>query len=97
VQAVVIPISDDQLHYAEGIAAQLRAGGFRVEVDGRRERMQYKIHEAQEQKVPYMLVVGKKEVAAGTASLRERSEGDLGPLPIDEVVRRMSERVAAWK
>jgi threonyl-tRNA synthetase len=97
VQAVVIPIADRHLAYAEEVAARLRQGGLRVEVDGRRERMNYKIHEAQGQKIPYMLVVGDKEAAAGTASLRERAAGDLGPVAVDEVVRQMAERVAAWQ
>jgi threonyl-tRNA synthetase len=97
IQAVVIPIADRHLPYAESVAARLRGAGFRTEVDARRERMNYKIHEAQEQKIPYMLVVGDKEAAAESAALRERQEGDLGPLPIDEIVLRMGERVAAWK
>ena len=59
--------------------------------------MNYKIHEAQGQKIPYMLVVGDKEAAAGTASLRERSAGDLGPVGVGDIVRQMAERVATWQ
>ncbi len=97
VQAVVIPIADRHVPYAESVASQLQQAGFRVEVDARRERMNYKIHEAQEQKVPYMLVVGDKEAATQSAALRERSEGDLGPMPVAEIIQRMAERVAAWQ
>jgi len=64
------------------VAAQLRAAGFRVELDARNEKLQAKIRDAQLQKIPFMLVCGKKEEAAGTVSVRSRSRGDLGPQPL---------------
>jgi len=84
VQAVLIPISDRHYEYADQVKAQLGAAGLRVEVDRRGERMQAKIRDAQLQKVPYMLIVGDKEVAAEAVGVRSRDRGDLGPLPVTE-------------
>ncbi len=78
VQAIVLPIADRHLEYAERVRAELAAGGLRVALDGRVEKIGYKIREAQLQKVPYMLVVGDREVAEGTVSVRTRAGGDLG-------------------
>ena len=80
VQVVVIPIADRHLEYAAQVARELRGAGFRVEVDSRRERMQAKIREAQAQQVPYMLVVGDRDLQGGTVSVRERGAGDLGAM-----------------
>lgn len=90
VQAVVIPIADRHLEYAESVAAQLRAAGLRVEVDGRSERMNAKVRDAQMQKIPYMLVVGDKEAEANTVSLRLRTNENLGAVPLAEFVATAS-------
>jgi threonyl-tRNA synthetase len=95
VQAVVIPIADRHNDYAGTVAGRLRAAGLRAEVDARSERMQHKIRDAQVQKVPYMLVVGDREAAAGTVNVRLRGGDNLGPLPLDDVRARMLEEVAA--
>ena len=95
VQAVVIPIADRHLEYAEQVRARLSSAGLRVEVDGRNERMNAKLRDAQLQKVPYMLVVGDKETEAGTAALRLRSGEDLGPTPLDDIVARLQEEAQA--
>ena len=87
VQAVVIPIADRHAEYAESVAATLRAEGIRVEVDGRSERMQHKIRDAQMQKTPYMLVVGDREADAGAAAVRLRDGTDLKAQPLAEVIR----------
>jgi threonyl-tRNA synthetase len=79
VQAVVVPVAERHHDYGRAVAEKLRARGVRVQVDDRSEKMGYKIREAQVQKVPYMLVVGDKEVGAGTVSVRHRQAGDLGP------------------
>ncbi|MBM3458471.1 MAG: threonine--tRNA ligase, partial [Armatimonadetes bacterium] len=84
VQAVVIPIADRHAEYASAVQADLSQSGLRVEVDRRAERMQAKIRDAQLQKVPYMLVVGDKEAAAGAVAVRSRDRGDLGPRPLGE-------------
>jgi len=89
VQAIVIPIADRHLVYAQEVAQQLREAGLRVEVDGRPERMQAKIRDAQLQKIPYMLVVGDREMREGAASVRLRSGQDLGPLPLTDIVTRL--------
>ncbi len=92
VQAVVVPIADRHAGYAESIAAELRTAGFRVEVDTRREKMQAKIRDAQTQQVPYMLVVGDRDQQGGTVSVRERRDGDLGAMPVADLVRTLAER-----
>ncbi len=78
VQTVVLPITDHQAEYAEQVASQLRQRGMRVEVDARGEKIGFKIREAQLQKVPYMLVVGRREVDSGTVSVRHRKRGNTG-------------------
>ncbi|MGE5618917.1 MAG: threonine--tRNA ligase [Sphingomonadaceae bacterium] len=95
VQAVVIPIADRHLDYARHAAQQLKAAGLRVEVDGRREKVNFKIREAQVQKVPYMLVVGDREVESGSLAVRSRSRGDLGPKPLSEIQQMLLAQVAA--
>jgi threonyl-tRNA synthetase len=84
VQAVIIPISDRHLDYAQSVSARLAAKGLRVEVYAENEPMRVKIAKAQQQKVPYMLVVGDREAESGTVGVRERTEGDVGAKSIDE-------------
>jgi threonyl-tRNA synthetase len=83
VQAVVLPIVDRHLDYARQVRDRLASAGLRVEVDERREKIGYKIREAQLQKIPYMLVAGDREVADGTVSVRSRLAGDLGSRAVD--------------
>jgi threonyl-tRNA synthetase len=94
VQAVVIPVAERHQEYARSVADILKARGVRVTVDERAEKMNYKIREAQVQKVPYMLVVGDKEVEAKNASVRHRQAGDLGPMAIETVAEKIT-RLAA--
>jgi threonyl-tRNA synthetase len=84
VQAVVLPIADRHAEYAGRVREQLAAAGLRVELDRRQEKIGYKIREAQLQKIPYMLVVGDKEVENGTVAVRSRAGGDLGAQPLEE-------------
>jgi threonyl-tRNA synthetase len=86
VQAMMIPVADRHIPYAREVAEKLKAQGFRVEVDERGERMQAKIRDAQLQKIPYMLVVGDKDQAAGAVSVRLRSGEDLKAKTLDEFV-----------
>jgi threonyl-tRNA synthetase len=79
VQATVIPVTEKHQGYAREVGEALRARGVRVHVDDRNEKLGYRIREAQVQKVPYMLVVGDKEVEARNVSVRHRQAGDLGP------------------
>ena len=84
VQVMIIPIADRHVDYARKVEAELKADGLRVQIDARSERMNSKIREAQMQKIPYMLVVGDKEVAEEAVSIRLRSGEDLGRNPLAE-------------
>ena len=88
VQASIIPVTDRQAEPAQTVAEHLRRRGLRVEVDLSSERMQAKIRAAQLQKVPWMLVIGKREVEAGTVSVRIRSGVDLGAMPVEDFLER---------
>jgi len=83
VQAVLIPIADRHFDYAQKVAESLKSEGLRVEVDTRGERMNAKIRDAQNQKIPYMLVIGDREVEAETVSVRLRSEENLGAMSLE--------------
>ena len=93
VQAVVIPITDRQRTYALEIKDMLRNGKVRVEMDDRNEKVGYKIREAQVQKIPYMLVVGDKEVAARSVAVRHREQGDLGTVPLESFLAKIKEEI----
>lgn len=95
VQAVIIPIADRHVSYAREIEADLKSGGVRALVDDRSERMNLKIREAQLGKAPYMLVVGDKEMASSSASLRLRSGEDLGSQAVAAVRSRIQSAIEA--
>ncbi|MGK2965843.1 MAG: threonine--tRNA ligase [Tepidiformaceae bacterium] len=88
-QAVVVPIADRHIPYAEEVAAALKEHRLRARVDSRNERMNSKIRDAQLKKVPYILVVGDREAEARAAAVRVRGGGDLGAMPLDEIVARL--------
>ena len=94
VQAVVIPIADRHVEYAQKTVDDLRAAGLRAEIDDRGERMQAKIRDAQLQKVSYMLITGNREQEAGTVAVRQRDGSDLGALPLFQVIDRLKDEVA---
>ena len=83
VQVKVLPVTDRAAEYAAQISRSLEAQNFRVEVDGRNEKIGKKIREAQLEKIPYMLVVGDRDMEAGTVSVRHRAEGDLGAMSLE--------------
>jgi threonyl-tRNA synthetase len=89
IQVVIIPIADRHLSYAHRLADELRENGIRVQVDDRSERMNLKIREAQLAKIPYMFVIGEKEVDAGKISLRLRNGEDLGVLTLSQFMDRV--------
>ncbi|MBI4456566.1 MAG: threonine--tRNA ligase [Acidobacteria bacterium] len=95
VQVVLIPISEKHHEYANHIHTLLADAGIRTEMDRRNEKMGYKIREAQLQKIPFMLVMGDKEVQTGTVSVRTRSGGDVGPRKIEDLVRSVQHLDAA--
>jgi threonyl-tRNA synthetase len=86
VQAVVMPIADRHAEYARNVRDRLAAAGLRAELDERQEKINYKIREAQLQKVPYMLVIGDREAAESTVSVRSRAGGDQGARPVQAFI-----------
>jgi len=92
-QAMLIPIADRHVEFANQTAARLRAAGMRVEVDARSDRMNAKIRDAQNQKIPYMLVVGDKEVEQGAVALRLRNGENPGALLVDDFLAKVNEDI----
>jgi len=92
VQAIILPISDKYLDYAASISKELEAGGIRVETDTRAEKIGYKIREARNRRIPYLLVVGEKEEADKTVSLRSR-EGDEGAVSVSDFAQRVVKEI----
>ena len=90
VQFQIIPISDKQLPAAQKLADDLAARGFRAVLDSRPEKMGAKIRDAQHQKIPYMLILGGREVENNTVAVRHRTEGDLGAMPLSSLLSRVS-------
>ena len=93
VQVKVLPISEHQYEYARQVMQRLEAAGIRAEFDDRNEKIGYKIREAQLEKVPYMLVVGDKEVQNRTVSVRSRREGDKGAMPLEDMIKVLLKEV----
>ena len=93
VQIKVLPISEHQHAYAKEVANKLTAAGFRLELDDRNEKIGYKIREAQLEKVPFMLILGDKEIESGAVAVRSRSEGDLGAMSLDDLIAKLSQMV----
>lgn len=91
VQVTVLPITDRTQDYARDVAGRLTAAGFRVETDTRSEKIGYKIREAQLQKVPYMLVLGDKEMEEGIVTVRRRGDGDLGAMTLEALLAKIHE------
>ncbi len=85
-QIRILPIADRHHEYAKSVCEKYSAMGFRVSVDDRSEKIGYKIREAQLAKIPYMLLVGDKEIEDGTVSVRKRGEGDIGAKNVDEFI-----------
>ena len=94
VQAVVIAITDKQAEYAQRVTRRLVEAGYRVEADLRREKMGLKIREAERAKVPYMLVVGDREVQDGTLSVRTRGGANIGTMPVEAFLEFLKKDVA---
>lgn len=97
VQVKILPITDNQHDYAYEVKEKLQTKGIRVEVDDRNEKTGYKIREAQLQKIPYMLIVGEKEVEANTVSIRSREDGDIGVKTVEDFVKEILDEVEKKK
>lgn len=91
VQAAVVPITDNQLEYAKEINAKLKAAKFRTELDDRSEKVGYKIRDWETKKVPYMIVLGDKEMQAGNITVRAHKKGDLGKFELDAFIASLLE------
>lgn len=96
-QIRILPISDRLHNEAQNVKDILKNAGFRVTIDTRSEKVGYKIREAQLKKIPYMLVIGDKEVETGTLSIRSRSEGDLGAMTIDDLTKILKKEIKEKK
>ncbi len=90
-QVKILPITDNHQEYAKQLKQQLFQKGIRVELDDRNEKIGYKIREAQLQKVPYMLIVGDKEVEAKTVAIRSREEGDIGTMTVEDFMAKLGQ------
>ncbi|HEX5020164.1 MAG TPA: threonine--tRNA ligase [Candidatus Binatia bacterium] len=94
VQLKILTVTDDQKEYAARVSERLRQDGWRIELDGRNEKLGYKIREAQLAKIPYSVVIGDKEVAAETVAPRRRGGETLAPLPLRDFVEQLRAEVA---
>jgi threonyl-tRNA synthetase len=92
-QVRLMPIGDDQVDYAKGIAAELEKLGMRVTVDARNEKIGYKIRAAQMEKIPFMLVIGEKEAADNAVSVRSRKKGDMGVMSTADFIAFAKQQV----
>ena len=92
-QVKILPITDSQQEYAKEVKNKLHKIGIRVQLDDRNEKVGYKIREAQLEKVPYMLVIGAKEVEEGLVAIRSRENGDMGTMKVDEFIGKIKEEV----
>ena len=93
IQVKILPITDAHLDYANKVKEELEKIGARVEVDSRNEKIGYKIREAQLEKVPYMLVVGQKEIENNEVGVRSRTDGDVGAIGLQEFVNKVIEEI----
>lgn len=96
VQVKVMPISDNQLDYAKSVVEKLQEAGIRVELDDRQEKIGYKIREAQLQKIPYMLILGEKEVESKNVGVRSRKDGDIGAMEIGEFIEKIKDEIRKY-
>ncbi|MCI8649379.1 MAG: threonine--tRNA ligase [Anaerotruncus sp.] len=94
VQVKVLPVTDDHIAYAQQVADKLTAAGLRVEMDSRNEKVGYRVREAQLQKIPYMLVIGDKEIEADSVAVRSRKDGDKGVVKVDDFLAAAVKEVA---
>ena len=97
IQVKILTISDSQIEYAENVKKQFEKFGIRVELDSREEKIGYKIREAQLQKVPYMIVIGKKEVEENCIGVRSRKEGELGQMKLDDFIAKIEKEIKEFE
>jgi len=97
VQVVVMPLTDSERGYGEEVVKRLLGEGIRAELDDRNEKIGHKIREAELQKVPYMLILGKREVQGGKVAVRQRGKGDLGQFDLSSFLGRLQEEIGQKK
>ena len=93
VQVKLLSIADSHREYARKIKDELEKIGIRVEIDERQEKIGYKIREAQLQKIPYMLVIGDKEIEENAVGVRSRKDGDIGQMKLEKFIKKMQEEI----
>ena len=93
VQIRILPIADKHKEYSEKLKKQLEDLDLKVELDEREEKIGYKIREAQLQKIPYMLIIGDKEVEANAVGVRSRKDGDIGQMSVEDFVQKIQEEI----
>lgn len=96
VQIKILPISDKHKEYSEKLKEQFDKLNLRVELDEREEKIGYKIREAQLQKIPYMLIVGDKEVEANAVGVRSRKDGDIGAMSVEDFINKIEEEIKTF-
>ncbi len=97
VQVKLLPIADSHKEYALKVEEELLKAGIRVELDDRQEKIGYKIREAQMQKIPYMLILGDKEIQANAVGVRSRKDGDIGQMPINEFIEKIKKEIETFE
>jgi threonyl-tRNA synthetase len=93
VQVMLIPVADRHLEYAQNVASQLKKKGIRVEIDTGKNRMGGKIRDARERHIPFMLIVGDKDIEAGAVSVRLRTDEDLGAMPLADFIAKATDLI----
>ena len=96
VQVRILPIADSHKEYAEKLKEKLEEYDIRVELDEREEKIGYKIREAQLQKIPYMLIIGDKEVQANAVGVRSRKDGDIGAMSVEDFINKIEEEIKTF-
>jgi len=97
VQVKLLPIADSHIEYAKSLIEKFQREGIRVEIDDRQEKIGYKIREAQLQKVPYMLIIGDKEVEAKAVGVRSRKDGDIGQMSLEDFMKKIQEEINSYE
>ena len=97
VQVKLLPIADAHKAYAQKVLEELSKNGIRAELDDRQEKIGYKIREAQLQKIPYMLILGDKEVEGNSVGVRSRKDGDIGQMPLNSFIEKIKQQIESYE
>jgi len=93
IQAILLPITNEQINFSEEVLANLKDNEIRVELDGRNEKLSRKIRDAETKKIPYMFIIGNKEVESKTVSVRNHLDGDIGNFKIEDILSKIKEEI----